>query len=50
MMPLKYPTQTITMKRGLFPTTTFVRRDFMIDTGQLMPKHINIAASKILMA
>lgn len=40
--------QTIVMKAGLFPETTFVRTDFAIDTGQLTPKQISINASKPL--
>ncbi|MGP8331707.1 MAG: hypothetical protein ACT6FB_05135 [Methanosarcinaceae archaeon] len=36
------------MKSGLLPETTFVRTDFAIETGQLMPKQISIPASKKL--
>jgi len=34
---------------GLFPETIFVRTDFAIDMGQLMPKQTSIVASKMLM-
>jgi hypothetical protein len=36
------------IKSGLFPATTFVRNDLMIDTGQLQAKHSNIKISQIL--
>ncbi len=36
------------MNSGLFPATIFVRRDFVIDIGQLKPKQISIIASYIL--
>jgi len=48
-MPLIYPMAITAIKRGLFPSTTFVRSALAIDMGQLAPKQTSMSASKILM-
>lgn len=49
-MPHIYPTAISDTKRGLLPDTTVVLRVFIIETGQLSPKHMSIAASSILIS